>query len=159
MGGDKTIDLVGIVTLEDMIRAVMRLDLVDETPVIESKEVTEAVQNVFGHVLLNHLDSTTTDIITYFINQSLTKQQLYLPNDVILNLIHKGSIEHITTNSPPVYEIGQPCDYAVVIMQGVFTVVIGQDRMMTEKPVFSVINLSALLSENYVYVIEVHCDV
>lgn len=37
--------------------------------------------------------------------------------------------------------------------------VIGQDRMMTEKPVFSVINLSALLSENYVYVIEVHCDV
>ena len=158
-GGDKTIDLVGIVTLEDMIRAVMRLDLVDETPVIESKEVTEAVQNVFGHVLLNHLDTTTTDIITYFINQSLTKQQLYLPNDVILNLIHKGSIEHITTNSPPVYEIGQPCDYAVVIMQGVFTVVIGQDRMMTEKPVFSVINLSALLSENYVYVFEVHCDV
>lgn len=148
-GGDKTIDLVGIVTMEDMIRAVMRLDLVDETPVIESKEVTEAVQNVFGHAVLNHLDSTTTDIITHFINQSLNKQQLYLPNDVILNLIHNGSIEHITINSPPVYEIGQPCDFAVVIMQGVFTVVIGQDRMMTEKPVFSVINLSALLSENY----------
>ena len=149
-GGDKTIDIVGIVTLEDMIRAVMRLDLVDETPVIESKEVTEAMQNVFGHVVLNHLDPTTTDIFSHFINQSLSKQQLYLPSDVILNLIHKGSIEHITINSPPVYEIGQPCDFAVIIMQGVFTVVIGQDQMITEKPVFSVINLSALLNEDYV---------
>ena len=146
---DNTIELRGIVTMEDLIRAVMRLDLVDETPVIESEEVANAVENVFGKVLLNHLDSTTTDIISYFINQTLGKQHLYLPSDVIVSLIQHGAIEHVTTTSQPIYEIGKPCDYLTVIMQGIFTVTVGQDHMVTEKPAFSVINLSAILDDEY----------
>ena len=153
VSSDNTIELVGIVTMEDMVRAVMRLEMVDETPMLESEEVTEAVQSVFGKVLLNHLDPTTTDIIAHFINQSLSKQHMYLPQDVIINLIKSGSIQHCTVDTPAIYEIGQSCDFATVIMQGVFTMMVGRDRMVSEKPVFSVINLPAILEADYQYVV------
>ena len=130
-------------------RAVMRLEMVDETPMLESDESSQAVENIFGKVLLNHLDPTTSDIIAHFISQSLSKQHLYLPQDVITNLIKSGSIEHCTTASKNIYEIGQPCDFTTVIMQGVFTMVVGKDKMVTEKPIFSVVNLPAILEDEY----------
>ena len=92
------------------------------------------------------------DIITHFINQSLSKQNLYLPEDVIHSLIQKGSIEKVTVGSEPIYQINQSTDFAVVVLQGVFTVYIGEDRMITEKPVFSVINISSLLEDNFMYI-------
>ena len=147
---DNTVEVVGAVTLEDMIKAVMRLDLVDENTMIEDKASSDMVASVFNKVILNHMDPTTLDIITYFINQSLAKQNLYLPSDVIHSLVQKGSIERITTNSEPVYQINKFADFAVVVIQGVFTVYIGEDRMVTEKPVFSVINISSLLEDGFV---------
>ena len=146
---DNSIELVGIVTMEDMVRAVMRLEMVDETPMLESDKDSQAVENIFGKVLLNHLDPTTSDIIAHFISQSLNKQHLYLPQDVITNLIKSGSIEHYTTSSENIYEVGQSCDFMTVIMQGVFTMMVGKDKMMTEKPIFSVINLPAILEDEY----------
>lgn len=126
----------------------MRLDMVDETPMLENAE-TEAVENMFNKVMVSHMDPTTIDIISHFINQSLSKQNLFLPSDALANLIRSGSIVPVTVNSEPLYEIGKACDYATVILQGVFTVVVGKDRMVTEKPVFSVINISAILDDEY----------
>ena len=147
---DNRVEIVGVATLEDLIKAVMRLDLVDETPMIEDTDHSEKVANIFSQVMLSHLDNTPLDIITYFINQSLAKQDLYLPSDVIHNLIQKGTIEKVSVGDQPIYEVNKYADFAVVIMQGVFTVYIGEDRMVTEKPVFSVINISSLLEDNFV---------
>ena len=148
---DPVMELVGIVTLEDLIKAVMRLDLVDENTLIKDRDVSTTINTIFNKMVLNHLDPTTMDIITHFINQSLSKQNLYLPEDVIHSLIQKGSIEKVTVGSEPIYQINQSTDFAVVVLQGVFTVYIGEDRMITEKPVFSVINISSLLEDNFMY--------
>ena len=148
---DNKVELVGIVTLEDLIKAVMRLDLVDENTLIKDRDVSTTINTIFNKMVLNHLDPTTMDIITHFINQSLSKQNLYLPEDVIHSLIQKGSIEKVTVGSEPIYQINQSTDFAVVVLQGVFTVYIGEDRMITEKPVFSVINISSLLEDNFMY--------
>lgn len=149
---DNQVELVGIVTLEDLIKAVMRLDLVDENTLIKDRDVSSTIHTIFSKMVLNHLDPTTMDIITHFINQSLSKQNLYLPPDVIHSLIQKGSIEKVAVGSEPIYQINQTTDFAVVVLQGVFTVYIGEDRMVTEKPVFSVINISSLLEDNFMYI-------
>lgn len=149
---DNQVELVGIVTLEDLIKAVMRLDLVDENTLIKDRDASSTILTVFSKMVLNHLDPTTMDIITHFINQSLSKQNLYLPPDVIHSLIQKGSIEKVAVGSEPIYQINQTTDFAVVVLQGVFTVYIGEDRMVTEKPVFSVINISSLLEDNFMYI-------
>ena len=149
---DPVVKLVGIVTLEDLIKAVMRLDLVDESPMLEDKAYQNRCSEFFSDIVLYHLDPTTMDIITHFINQSLSKQNLYLPPDVIHSLIQKGSIEKVAVGSEPIYQINQTTDFAVVVLQGVFTVYIGEDRMVTEKPVFSVINISSLLEDNFMYI-------
>ena len=146
---DNSIELIGIATMEDMVRAVMRLEMVDETPMLENAE-TEAMDNMFNKMMVSHMDPTTVDIISHFINQSLSKQGLFLPSDILASLIRAGSIVPVSVNSQPLYEIDKPCDYATVILQGVFTVVVGKDRMVTEKPVFSVINLFAILDDDYV---------
>ena len=89
------------------------------------------------------------DILGCFINQALGNQGYHLPEDVIRNLIREGTISKVTTSDPPLYEVGKPCDFATIIMQGVFTMVVGEDRMVTEKPIFSVINLSSLLEDSF----------
>ena len=147
---DNRVEIVGAVTLEDLIKAVMRLNLVDETPMIEDEKANDKVTSIFSQIILNHLDNTTVDIITYFINQSLAKQNLYLPSDVIHSLIQKASIEKISVGDKPIYEVNKFADFATVILQGVFTMYIGEDRMVTEKPAFSVINVSSLIEDNFV---------
>ena len=148
---DNTLELVGIVTLEDLIKAVMRLNLVDETP-MESHDSTMALTNVFSHVVLNHMDPTTMDILSHFIAQSFSRLGYYLPQDVIHTLITKGNIKKMAVNDPAIYEINKSCDYMTVVLQGVFTMVIGEDKMVTEKPAFSVINAPAIIEDYFVWV-------
>ena len=146
---DNTLELVGIVTLEDLIKAVMRLNLVDETP-MESRDSSEALSNVFSHVVLNHMDPTTMDIISHFIAQSFSRLGYYLPQDVIHSLITKGAIKQMTVNDPALYEVNKSCDFMTVVLQGVFTMVVGEDKMTTEKPVFSVVNAPAVIEDYFV---------
>ena len=146
---DNTMEIAGIITLEDCIKAVMRLELVDETSMIEARNASGSLMSVFNNLTLNSLDSTTLDILGCFINQALGNQGYHLPEDVIRNLIREGTISKVTTSDPPLYEVGKPCDFATIIMQGVFTMVVGEDRMVTEKPIFSVINLSSLLEDSF----------
>ena len=146
---DNTLELVGIVTLEDLIKAVMRLNLVDETP-MESRDASEALSNVFSHVVLNHMDPTTMDIISHFIAQSFSRLGYYLPQDVIHSLITKGAIKQMTVNDPALYEVNKSCDFMTVVLQGVFTMVVGEDKMTTEKPVFSVVNAPAVIEDYFV---------
>lgn len=146
---DNTMEIAGIITLEDCIKAVMRLELVDETSMIEARNASGSLMSVFNNLTLNSLDATTLDILGCFINQALGNQGYHLPEDVIRNLIREGTILKVTTSDPPLYEVGKPCDFATIIMQGVFTMVVGEDRMVTEKPIFSVINLSSLLEDNF----------
>ena len=146
---DNTMEIAGIITLEDCIKAVMRLELVDETSLMEARNASGSLMSVFNNLTLNSLDSTTLDILGCFINQALGNQGYHLPEDVIRNLIREGTISKVTTSDPPLYEVGKPCDFATIIMQGVFTVGVGEDRMVTEKPIFSVINLSSLLEDSF----------
>lgn len=37
-----------------------------------------------------------------------------------------------------------------VVLQGVFTMVVGEDKMTTEKPVFSVVNAPAVIEDYFV---------
>ena len=147
---DNTMEIAGIVTLEDCIKAVMRLDFIDEMSAIEARNTNSDLLNMFNSLALSSLDATTLDILGCFINQALGNQGYHLPDDVIRNLVREGSLEKVTTNDPPIYEVGKPCTFATIVMKGVFTMIVGEDRMVAEKPIFSVINLSCLLEDNFV---------
>ncbi|KAF7995021.1 hypothetical protein HCN44_004493 [Aphidius gifuensis] len=164
--GDPFYEVIGLVTLEDVIEELIQAEIMDETDVFtdnrsKRKRLTTRSKmpdfTVFAEKKENHrihISPQLTLATFQYLSTTVDSFKPELISETILRrLLKQDIIHHIKVKSREkarndplavIYQQGQPVDYFVLILEGRVEVTVGQENLMFESGPFTYFGCQAL---------------
>lgn len=153
---DNDIRIKGIVTLEDLIESVFKMDINDETDAPSMEAITHTttqVEKFFDSMHIANIDDNLLIILETFLHNAIRHHGYEVDSESVVQLIKCGELKKIPTNGEDLYTYQKPSDCCTMLLEGLVECEIGKEKIITEKSRFSVFGFLALIEDNYMYVV------
>ncbi|RDD38603.1 Metal transporter CNNM4 [Trichoplax sp. H2] len=158
---DPVYDILGVVTLEDVIEELIQSEIVDETDVYIDNRSRKPVPNRKNIIDLSmyrdadsvslspqqtlavfrYLSSVVDPFFEEFISETILKR--LLKKEVVFDLHVAGA----TVSKKTLYESGIPADYFIMIVEGKVSVIVGAENLGFESGSFSYFGAPCLIKK------------
>ncbi|XP_064631604.1 metal transporter CNNM4-like [Lineus longissimus] len=161
--GDPFYEIIGLLTLEDIIEEIIQAEIVDETDTITDNKMKNPrnlkrqdftmfnapdeqhkprMSPQLSLATFQYLSTTLDPFKSEWISETVL--QRLLKQDIVVNLQYKPNAEAEGSNENVIFKAGMPCDFFAMILIGRVQVEIGKEKLIFEGGPFMYFGVQAL---------------